>query len=339
MNICGTDTLRYASYNPNSQSVGKEGIRVDGEEEAMSIRHCFGPAPGREWYSMDYENIELRIPAYESGEEVMVKLFERPDEPPFWGSYHLMNASIIFPDLFWPLADYPPGHELSFKEQYDGTWYKCTKGFGFAFSYGGQKRTCDRAARRPGSWELVRSRLTEHSKLNQRYVDQANRLGYVETLPDREVDPSRGYPVETPRSKYGRVSPTVPLNYHVQSTAMWCTMKAMVRCQRLLDRWTREDPGSGGYRMTMQVHDEIMFDFPAGRLGNSGKVEELRRAMERSGDDVGIPLRVTAKLHRVSWDAGEKVQRTALGRPRQLAGAGGGRYAGRGDRASGGTWQ
>lgn len=284
MNATGTDTLRWSIGNPNTANVSKD--------ENFSLRPIFGPAPGREWWAFDYENIELRIPAYESNERVMVELFEKPDEPPYFGSYHLMNASIIYPDLFWPLAD----EKGAFKKKYAATWYQWVKNFGFAFSYGCQEETGDRAAHKKGSYNLVKEKLKEHSKLNQKYIDYANRFGYVETLPDKTVDPTKGYPILCSRSSWGDISPTIPLNFHVQSTAMWCTMKAMIRCQEYLNTLR-------GYYMILQVHDELVFDFPKG--DNRKHVAKIKQLMEKSGEDIGIPLRVSPNWHPVHWGQSE----------------------------------
>ena len=68
LNPTGTDTLRWSSQGPNEQQISKK--------EGFNLRYAFGPAPGREWWSLDYQNIELRIPAYESNERVMIDLFE-----------------------------------------------------------------------------------------------------------------------------------------------------------------------------------------------------------------------------------------------------------------------
>jgi DNA polymerase I-like protein with 3'-5' exonuclease and polymerase domains len=284
LNPTGTNTLRFSSENPNEQQISKQ--------EDANLRYCFGPAEGREWWSLDYENIELRIPAYESNEQVMIELFERPDDPPYFGSYHLMNASIIYPDLFWPLAE----EKGAFKKRYASTWYQWVKNFGFAMAYGAMEGsgTADRAAHKSGAQRLVMDRLKEHTKLNQKMVDLANRQGYVETIPDKTVDPTRGYPVLCSRARWGRVSPTVPLNYHVQSTAMWCTMKAMIRCSDYLSTLT-------DCYMVAQVHDEIVFDLPADGEVNLLIVAELKRLMEQSGEDIGVPLRVAASHHPIMW--------------------------------------
>lgn len=310
LNPTGTDTLRFSSSNPNSQNVSKQEAECElcegdgceacnGTGIAMhSLRYCLGPAPGREWWSIDYENIELRIPAYESGERVMIELFEKPNDPPYFGSYHLMNASIIYPDLFWPLAD----KKGAFKKKYGSTWYQWCKNFGFAVQYGAmaESGTADRAAHKPGAQRMVQNKLTEHTKLNRKCIDFADKHGYVETIPDKTVNPNRGYRLMCSRSEWGKVSPTIPLSYHVQSTAMQSTSKGMVRCDQRLEQHTATDPR--GYFMTMQVHDEIVFDFPfEPNQGNRDKAEEMGRLMSMSGDDIGIPLKVSISYHPDNW--------------------------------------
>lgn len=312
LNSTGTDTLRWSSSNPNEQNISKQ--------EGFNLRYMFGPAPGREWWSLDYENVELRIPAYESGEQAMIDIFEKPDEPPYWGSYHLMNASIVYPDLFYEKVcsaclgkkckpSKPCGKlerlcdiEDGFKSKYKATWYQYIKNFGFAVGYGAvaESGTADRAAHKVGAQLLVQSRLKKHAALNQSMIDMANRLGYVETIPDRTVNPRRGYPLYVGRTQWGKAKPTTPLNYHVQGTAMQAMAKAMVRTDDYLE--TKFPDG----HIVMQVHDELVFDFPAGKgpkpyLTNLPKIRAIRRLMEQSGEDIGIPLRVAVSYHPNNW--------------------------------------
>ncbi len=84
---------------------------------------------------------------------------------------------------------------------------------------------------------------------------------------------------------------------------MWCTLKAMIRCQKYLDELTEAD--ERGYYMTLQVHDEIVFDFPKGGKNNLPRVRRLKRLMEESGEDIGIPLKVAITYNPTSWAEGE----------------------------------
>jgi hypothetical protein len=146
----------------------------------------------------------------------------------------------------------------------------------------------------------------------------ATKNGYVETIPDKTVDPTRGYPILCSRTEYGRVLPTVPLNYHTQSTAMYWMSKAMVRCQEELDEWNKD-----GYdaRMVMQIHDELVFDLPKRRepwvdaenekkpgahfrTSNLWRIRTLQKLMSKGGDDIGVPTPVAAEYHASNWSEG-----------------------------------
>lgn len=326
LNPAGTGTLRFSSNNPNSQNISKQ--------EYYSVRYGMGPLDDREWWSLDYENVEMRIPAFESKEKMLMELFLKPNDPPFFGSFHLMNASIVYPELFnqkvcpdclgtkklsngdrcrctktkVPLWSIKGG----FKKLYENSFYQFIKNFGFAVSYGAvpESGTADRAAHRAGAHLAVINQLTEHSKLNRAMIDMAKRRGYVETIPDKTVDPRRGYPIYCTMSEWGKIIPTVPLNYHVQGTAMWCTMKAMIRCYDQLKDWTSQQKRR--FFMTMQIHDEIVLDFPKGKgeepwRTHVDKILVIKKLMEKSGDDISIPLKVSVKYHPNNWAQGLSV--------------------------------
>jgi DNA polymerase I-like protein with 3'-5' exonuclease and polymerase domains len=286
LNPTGTDTLRWSSSNPNEQSISKQ--------EGFNLRYAFGPMPGREWYSLDYQNLELRIPAFEAGETDAVYVFEHPDEAPYFGSYHLLVADLLHPAEF-------RRHGTEFRKVYESTRYKWVKNGNFAVIYGAQESTADRSYHVPGAYSKIRRRFPRIAALNDRMIELANRRGYVETIPDRTVDPDRGYPIYCARTAWGKALPTVPLNYHVQSTAMWCTSKAMVRCHEYL-----QGVGLGDdYRLIMQVHDENVFDMPVVEGGNRPVVDELRRLMEMSGGDIGVPTPVSVEHYPGPWSKGD----------------------------------
>lgn len=297
LNPTGTDTLRWSSQNPNEQNISKQ--------EGFNLRYCFGPAPGREWWSMDYQNLELRIPAYEAGEKDVVYVFEHPDDSPYYGSYHLLLADLLHPDKFKRHS----GKE--FKHHYESTWYQWLKNGNFAVIYGAQEGTADRTYHVPGAYAKIQRRFPRIAALSRRQIEIADRLGYVETIPDETVDPKRGYPLLCSRSKWGRVIPTVPLNYHVQGTAMWVTMKAMIRCYQYLDRYNLGRNSDDQAYMVLQVHDELVFDFPkrfveaAEKYGNLLAIRELQKLMEKSGGDIGIPTPVAIEYRAETWSEGE----------------------------------
>lgn len=292
LNPTGTDTLRWSSNNPNAQNISKK--------ESFNLRRCFGPAPGREWWSMDAKNLELRIPAYEAGETDLMHVFDHPDDPPYYGSYHLVVFDALHPALF-------AEHGKACKDMFESTWYQWTKNGNFAVIYGCQRRKADETYHVAGAYDKVRDRFPKIAHLSDLQKKLAERRGYVETIPDRSVDPRRGYPILASRLDDGRVSPTTPLNYHVSGTAMWWTCRAMTKCDEQLRAWNRG--GWDGF-LTMQVHDELVFDCPRG-VGprpwetNLPKMLELKRRMESCGADIGVPTPVSVEYHSETWATGK----------------------------------
>jgi len=282
LNPTGTNTLRGSSSNPNEQNISKQ--------DGFNLRYAFGPTPGRCWASMDYENVELRIPAYESQEQVMIELFEKPDEAPYFGSYHLLNASIVYPEKFWPLSE----TKGAFKDKYKATYYQWVKNGGFAIQYGCQEAKADTTFRVPGAYNELKKKMPKIAALNDHYIRMANTYGIVETIPDKEVDPEKGYPVACSRTPYGTISPTIPLNYHIQSTAMWIIWRAMVKVSEYFE--TLEDD----WKLIMQVHDEVVIDFPLD-CDYEPVLLEVQRIMQDMGQNVGIPLRVGIDIHPDNW--------------------------------------
>lgn len=306
LNITGTDTLRWSSANPNEQNISKQ--------EGFNVRYCFGPAPGREWWSLDYQNLELRIPSYWAGEKDAIHIFEHPEDPPYYGSYHLLVADLLYPDLFRKYGK-------DFKDVFESTKYKWVKLGNFAIIYGAQEVTADGAYRYPGAFRKVRGRFPKIAQLSDRKVEEANRLGYIETIPDRLVDSKRGYPLMCQRTEWGKVKPTVPLNYFIQGTAMWLTARAMVKCQDYADY-----PKKDWLWLLMQVHDELDFDLPAGKGlepwgRNLPHVQELARRMASCGDDIGVPTPVSATYHPVHWGEGKRIP-LGVGKENSLGGPG-----------------
>lgn len=293
INPVGTDVTRRSSSAPNEQNISKQK-----DEQGINLRHAFGPGPGREWWSMDYQNIELRIPAYEAGEQAMIDLFEHPDDPPYFGSNHLLAAHILWPREFEECLR----KGESFKDRYKDTLYSWTKNGNFAVQYGAIKEsgTADRAYHQQGAQEKIEKRLGKISDLNRFMIDHAERHGFVYTMPDKTVDPRKGYPVMCTRTEYGKIKPTVPLSYHIQGTAGWCTGKASIRTHDYLESVNRAI-SKRDYFIVAEVHDELVFDFPAGGKKNLPKINKLKALMEMSGDDIGVPLTVSVSYHPHNW--------------------------------------
>jgi DNA polymerase I-like protein with 3'-5' exonuclease and polymerase domains len=322
LNPTGSATLRWSCSNPNEQNISKK--------DNFNLRYMFGPAPGREWWSLDANNIELRIPAYEAEEKDLISLFENPNDPPFYGSEHLLNFSTVYQEL-WESELKEVGEDKvgpHCKDKYKATWYQWCKNGDFAIGYGSQKANADKTFRKEGAYELLKSRFAKKEALNQKYIQFANKHGYVETIPDKDIDPLRGYPLWCARTRWGKIKPTIPLNYHVSGTAMWWMCRAMTKCHNFLVGLTEASEWNlgkvravyswitqaiaealpKGYYLIMQVHDELVFDFPyIAEKGNLPVVKQIKNLMESCGDGVGIPTPCSAEYHQFNWSEGVTV--------------------------------
>lgn len=315
LNMTGTVQLRWSSSNPNEQNISKQ--------EGYNLRWTFGPGPDREWWSLDYENLELKIPTFESNETALMEVFLRPKDPPYFGSYHLAIFDVLHPEEF-------KEHGKAVKEVFESTFYQWIKNGNFAMIYGCGRRKADATFKVEGAYEKLRYHFPNIAKLSDRQIAEARKYGYVQTIPDKTVDPERGFPIMASRTDDGGVLPTTPLNYHVSGTACQCTAKAMVRSEACLEEWERSAVWRRRYdrptipaHMKMQVHDELVFDFPKSKThpkkdlekekenkgpipfddykSNLGFVRVLQKEMEKSGDDISIPLTVGVEYNEHNW--------------------------------------
>ncbi len=319
INQTGTDTTRMSSSNPNGQQISKqenECIKCHGEgciwcsgsgKSLLSLRRMFGPAPGREMYSLDYENIELRIPAYKSKQKELINLFEHPDDPPYFGSNHLLYAHILHTEMFEACegSDGKIDGRI-FKKKYVSTWYQWTKNGDFAVQYQAGSETADRAYHLPGARDKIKQKLVALDALNTEMCNFANRHGYILT--------EQGYPLLCTRMESGKILNTVPLSYYVQGTAGGCLNAAIVRVDEFFEECNRQEHREPleGYRIALPVHDEIVCDFPLDSVAtherNVEKAKEVRRLMSLSGDDIKVPLSVSCNWHPECWAEGETVK-------------------------------
>jgi len=87
-------------------------------------------------------------------------------------------------------------------------------------------------------------------------------------------------------------------------------MKAMIRVQEFFDELNKKSIHK--FYMVMQVHDELVFDFPKG-VGvepwrtNYGIIKEVMRLMALGGEDIGIPTPVSCEYHPDNWSKGLSV--------------------------------
>lgn len=256
-NVVGTATTRFSAYDPNTQNVSKQ--------EDFNLRRVFVPLPGRRYYSIDYENIEFRIFAYESGDKRLIEAFEQGF------SMHLVIAEALHPQLYRRL-----GPEKFKKTE----TYRWIKNGNFALIYGGSPWKVNITYRVPGAYEIIKKKLSKLEGFMRARWDEGKKYGYITTL--------GGYRLVVPKN-----APHKAANYFVQGSAGEIMMEALVKVYNYLQ-------SQPDHYMNMVIHDEIDYDFPDD--DHSDKViHECGQLMASCGDAVGIPTPVSIDRWNSSW--------------------------------------
>lgn len=75
-------------------------------------------------------------------------------------------------------------------------------------------------------------------------------------------------------------------------------MRAMVRCHEYLSSVSDQ------YHIVMQIHDEMVFDFPDDEATNGPIIKQCMKLMAQGGDDLGVPTPVSCTKHSTTWSTG-----------------------------------
>ena len=260
-------TGRLSSSDPNLQNIP---IRTDVGRE---IRRGFVAAPGTLLLAADYSQIELRILAHFSGDDVFVRAFREGKD------VHRETAAVIF-DV--PVDEVAGGMRdraktVNFATLYGQGPFSLARQLGISMDEA--KRFISQYFER---FAGVRRFLDEQ-------VEQAKRLGYVETLMGRR----RFVPELRSRAwNVRQFGERVARNTPIQGTAADLIKVAMIRLGGVLG-------GAAGVRMLLQVHDELVFEVEEGRVEEvAGTVVEV---ME-SAVELKVPLCVDTGAGRTWYD-------------------------------------
>jgi DNA polymerase-1 len=253
-----TATGRLSSSDPNLQNIP---IR---SEEGIEIRRAFVPRPGWRLLSADYSQVELRILAHCSEDEILIQSFRDGED------IHTRTASEVF--QVDPQAVSP---ELR----------RQAKAINFGIIYGmspfglarqleiGQKMAKtyidNYFARYPGV-KLFLDRTIEEARQTRR---TSTLLGRIRLLPD----------INSPNAAVRQAAERTAINTPIQGSAADLIKVAMIRIDAAL--------AQEGLRaaMLLTVHDELVFEAPP------GEVDALTRLVQGIMEgvwDLKVPLRV-----------------------------------------------
>jgi DNA polymerase-1 len=250
----GTATGRLSSANPNLQNIP---IRT---ELGREIRAAFTAEPDHVLLAADYSQIELRLLAHFSKDPLLVEAYRRGDD------IHTLTASQVFgvPPLM-----VTPDHRRQAKVVNFGIVYGLSA-FGLSQNLGIE----------PGeAKQFINAYFERYGGVRafiDRTLDEARREGKVKTLFGRVR------PIPDINSKNANLrgfAERTAVNTPLQGTAADLIKIAMIR----IDTALRERGLKS--RMTLQVHDELVFEVPEAEI-------EVMRTLVREQMEKVHPLTV-----------------------------------------------
>ncbi|RII27409.1 MAG: DNA polymerase I [Geobacter sp.] len=261
-----TATGRLSSSDPNLQNIP---IRT---EEGRRIRHAFIAPPGHVILSADYSQIELRVLAHLSGDQVFCHAFANDED------IHTRTAAEVF-GLFPEMVTSEMRRQAK------------TINFGIIYGQGSFSLAKQLGIARKTAEEFITAYKERH-KGAVGYLDacirQAEENGFVTTIMGRRL------PIPDIKSTNGNIRAFAQrnaINYPIQGSAADIIKSAMIRVDQ---RITAEKLQS---RLVMQVHDELVFEVPEGELVAMELLveQEMSRAVEAR-----VPLKVDIS-HGSNW--------------------------------------
>ncbi|MEX1141765.1 MAG: DNA polymerase I [Thermoleophilaceae bacterium] len=265
-NQTATATGRLSSTNPNLQNIP---IRT---ERGREIRACFVAADGCRLISADYSQVELRLLAHIADEEVLKEIFRRGED------VHTATAAWILGEQG---RDVDPGTRSKAKMVNYGIVYGLS-------AYGLADRLQIPQAEAQEFIDRYLERFPAVKAFIDATVERATDEGFVAT----ELGRIRRVPELRARNRQTRMlGERLAVNMVIQGTAADIMKVAMVRCTiALRDAALRT-------RAVLQIHDELLFESPAGEVEEASAI--VRREMAEAFE-MDPPLEVDV-AHGANW--------------------------------------
>lgn len=256
-----TATGRLSSSDPNLQNIP---IRT---EEGNRIRQAFIPEKGWQIISADYSQIELRILAHLSQDEMLLKAFQEDED------IHARTASEVF---HVAMEDVTPQRRREAKVINFGIIYGMSA-YGLSQQLGVEPK-------------VAQAYIDEYFKKYagvrayiEKGLEEARKKGYVTTLLNRR----RYLPeIHSPTAFIRQASERMAINTPLQGTAADIIKVAMIRIQNRIEALGLST------KMIMQVHDELVFETPEEEFQQV--VPLIQREME-TVLKLSVPLRISTQ--------------------------------------------
>jgi DNA polymerase-1 len=252
-------TGRLSSNDPNLQNIPIKGV------EGRKIREAFVPEEGYLLVSSDYSQIELRVLAHISGDELLADAFRRDED------IHNRVASEVFrvePDMV--TADMRRAAKVI--------------NFGIVYGMSGFGLSKELGVNPKEAQAYIDAYFERHRGIREyieQTVEQVRETGFVRTLFGR----IRYIPeIANPDSNVRQFGERTAINTPIQGTAADIIKMAMVNIYRRI-----KETGSRT-KLIMQIHDELVFEVP------EAEIEETEIMIRHEMEHVcvlAVPLKVT----------------------------------------------
>ncbi len=254
-----TATGRLSSSDPNLQNIP---IRA---EEGSRIRQAFIPEKGWTIVSADYSQIELRILAHLSLDEMLIEAFRKEED------IHTRTASEIFGV---PTERVTSSMRREAKVINFGIIYGMSA-FGLSQQLGTEPKIAQ---------TYIDEYFKRYPKVQlyiERSLEEARQKGYVTTLLHRR----RYLPdIHSPNSAIRQAAERMAINSPLQGTAADIIKVAMIFIQNRIEELCLSA------KMIMQVHDELVFEVPEEELQKA--LPMIQQKME-AVMELSVPLKVS----------------------------------------------
>ena len=262
----GTATGRLSSANPNLQNIP---IRT---ELGREIRAAFIAEPGHVLLAADYSQVELRLLAHFSKDKLLVEAFRRGDD------IHTLTASQVFgvPPLMVTADDRRKAKAVNFGIVYGLSAFGLSQQLGIEPSEA--RKFIDAYFEKYAGVRMFIDKTLEQTRRDQKV---RTLFGRIRPIPDINSKNAiqRGFAERT------------AVNTPLQGTAADLIKLAMIRIDSEVRKRSLKS------RMTLQVHDELVFEVPEAEVD---EMKMLVRDHMQTVHDLQVPLLVEVGVGR-NW--------------------------------------
>ena len=251
-----TSTGRLSSSEPNLQNIP---IRTN---EGITIREAFVAPKGSKILAIDYSQIELRLMAHYSKDDIMVDAFNNNED------IHKRTASEVF------------GVDI---EDVTGEMRRNAKTINFGLLYGMSAFGLSNqlGVSRAEAEVFLQNYFDRYSKVKsfmETTTNKAKKNKFVTTLYGRKIHVPN---IESPNYMLRQASERAAINGPLQGSAADIIKVAMVS----INRWISENRSP--IKLLLQVHDELLFEVPENYVEKD--IQSLVNIMEET-TIIDVPL-------------------------------------------------